>query len=300
MGQGVLVGWVWLAVTTFGIGCAWRAWRYGRAPVHLRWDLYPVAHEAAPRRAYGGSRLEERDHWTKPHVRSLAGQLQVMLAEALLLRGVWLHNRRVFSGSLPFHWGLYLLVATTGLLALAALARFPGMLALARGLAIGGGLLVLAGALRLLVLRTSDPGLKRYSSPLDRLNLGVFALLGALSAAIAIVPGGMDGASRLLAGVLRLEPAVVPPLVVAHAALAGFVLIYLPFTRMVHFFSKYFLYHDVRWDDRPLVAGSAMERRLHAALDYGVTWSADHVGSGRPWRQVAAGAPTSSSQGKRP
>jgi nitrate reductase gamma subunit len=60
---------------------------------------------------------------------------------------------------------------------------------------------------------------------------------------------------------------------------------------MVHFFSKYFTYHDVRWDDRPRVVGSGMDRRLAAALDFGVSWSAPHVGKGSTWAEVTAGLP---------
>ena len=293
MGQAVLVAWVWTAAAVFVAACAWRAWRYASAPVHLRWDLYPVAHEPAARRAYGGSHLEEREYWTKPQARSLVGEVTAMLEEILFLRGVWTHNRRVFWGSLPFHWGLYLLIGTSGLLALTALGFRPEwLMVLTRGVAALGGALLLAGALRLLVLRTTDRGLKRYSSPLDRLNLAVFAVLGALSAAIPLGSAGMAPASDAVAAMLRFQAPGAPGLVVAHMLLAGLVLVYLPFTRMVHFFAKYFLYHDVRWDDRPVEAGSDMEKRLQSALQFGVSWSADHVGTGT-WAEVATSTPAS-------
>ena len=34
-------------------------------PMHVRWELYPVAHEKG-RASYGGSYFEEVDWWTKP------------------------------------------------------------------------------------------------------------------------------------------------------------------------------------------------------------------------------------------
>ena len=294
MGDVALVAWVWLALVTFVLGCAWRAWRYASAPEHLRWDLYPVAHEPAARRAYGGSHLEEREHWTKPREKSLVGEVTAMLEEIVFLRGVWRHNRRVFWGSLPFHWGLYLLIGATALLVPAAAGFAPDWLVVfLDALAFAGGALVLAGAGRLLVLRTTDPGLKRYSAPLDRLNLALFAALGALTLAIPWSGEGMSDVSRAVAAAAVFQPSPVPALVAAQMLLAGLIAAYLPFTRMVHFFAKYFLYHDVRWDDRPLEAGSAMERRLRAALDYGVSWSADHVGAGRTWAEVATSNPSS-------
>ena len=291
MGEVLLAAWIWLSVAAFVLGCAWRAWRYASAPDHLRWDRYPVAHEPAARRAYGGSHLEEHEHWTKPRHTSLFGEVTTMAEEIVLLRGVWHHNRRVFWGSLPFHWGLYLLMGTTGLLAVSALGFRPAWLVtLTAGLALAGGVLTAVGALRLLVLRTTDPGLRRYASPADRLNLALFAVVGALSATVPLSGGGIVEVSRLLAGALRFQPIPAPPLVTAHVLLAGMVAAYLPFTKMVHFFAKYFLYHEVRWDDREVKAGSAAERRLRAALDFGVTWSAGHVGKGT-WADVAGSNP---------
>jgi len=289
MTQAWLSAWVWLSVGMFVGGCAWRAWRYVTAPVHLRWDLYPVAHEPAARRAYGGSRLEEPEYWTKRPTRDVFSELRTMAEEVVALRGVWRHNRRVFWGSLPFHWGLYLLITATGLLALiAAGVPFDPLAGVLTLTSTAGGSLLAVGALRLLVLRTTDPGLRRYASPLDRLNLALFAAVGALSVAVALREPGMAAVARAVSRVLRFESPDAGALVAAHLLLAGLVVLYLPFTRMIHFFAKYFLYHDVRWDDRLVERGSAMERRLQAALEFGVSWSAPHVGAGRPWREVAS------------
>ena len=97
-----LLLWVWFGCTVFVLGCAYRAYRYASAPPHLRWDLYPVAHEPND---HGGSYLEEKDWWTKPRESSLLGEAVVMGEEILFLAGVWKHNRRLWWGSFPFHWG---------------------------------------------------------------------------------------------------------------------------------------------------------------------------------------------------
>ena len=285
-----LLAWVWLGVTAFLAGCAWRAFRYWRAPVHLRWDLYPVAHE--PGRDHGGSRLEQKEWWTKPRRTSLLGEVAVMAEEIVLLKGVFRHNRKVWEGSLPFHWGLYLMVGTTvGLLSGALgldLPGWPRVLAVSGGL---GGALVAIGSLVLLRLRTSDPRLVAYTTPLDLLNLALLAVLGALSAAVALHPSGMPAVLGATADIVRGRAPRVPPLVAAQMSLAALFLLYLPATRMVHFLSKYFTYHEVRWDDRPREAGGAMDRALTAALDFGVTWSAPHVRTGSTWAEVAANLP---------
>jgi nitrate reductase gamma subunit len=292
----VLLAWIWLGVTIFVFGCAWRAWRYVRTPVHLRWDLYPVAHD--PRRAHGGSHLEEKDWWTKPRRTSLGGEIAVMAEEIVVLKGVLRNNRRVWWGSLPFHWGLYLMAAVAFGLLLSSLGvpRRGWSWILAPAGALGGALLA-GGAVVLLYLRARDPRLRPYTTPLDLINLAVLAVLGALSAAVAASPTGMPGVLVATADLLHGRAPHVSPLVATQMSLAALFVMYLPATRMIHFFAKYFTYHAVRWDDRPRVAGSAMDRSLAAALDFGVSWSAPHVRTGRTWREVVTNLPGESRQG---
>jgi hypothetical protein len=54
----------------------------------------------------------------------------------------------------------------------------------------------------------------------------------------------------------------------------------------------------VRWDDAPVKAGSAMEARLRAALNFGVDWRAEHVRTGRTWAEVATTLPSDKQGGK--
>ena len=42
---------------------------------------------------------------------------------------------------------------------------------------------------------------------------------------------------------------------------------YIPFTHMSHFFTKYFMYHDIRWSDEPNLRGGEIERKLTEGLD---------------------------------
>lgn len=293
----VLLWWIWLASGVFVSACAWRALKYARAPVHVRWDLYPVAHE--PRRDHGGSYLEEKDWWTRPRSKSLWGEVAYMMEEILLLKGVWVNHRRLWWGSLPFHWGLYLLTLTTAGLILAGLGFsgpvLVGLLTLTAGV---GGVLTALGALTLLVIRSRDRRLRPYTTTLNRLNLVWLVILGALSTAVATAPGGMTQVAAAVGRILRLRPPEVSALPGIQMAVAALFIFYLPFTRMVHFFSKYFTYHQVRWDDRPVEPGSALERRLRRALDFGVDWSAEHVRTGRTWAEVATTLPENNTKKK--
>jgi len=284
-----LLWWVWLACVVFVVGNGLRALKYARAPDHLRWDLYPVAHEPGD---HGGSYLEQKEWWTKPRHKSHFGAIFFMAEEILLLRGVWKHNRPVWWGSLPFHWGLYGLIVTTVGLAGAAAGFLGGswLAPLAFAGLLSGGLLTL-GSLVLLWLRWTDPKLRPYTSPLDLMNLALLAVLGGLSVAVAAGPAGLAPAAAAVGDIVRFRPPDLPPLLAAQMAVAGLFLLYFPMTRMVHLFAKYFTYHSVRWDDRPRERGTALDRRLTAALDFGVDWSAEHVRTGKTWAEVATTLP---------
>jgi len=63
----------YLGIVFFLIAVAARFVFWSRMPMHLRWELYPVAHEGGGRAAYGGSYLEESDWWQKKRQVSLLG-----------------------------------------------------------------------------------------------------------------------------------------------------------------------------------------------------------------------------------
>jgi len=65
----------YVSVAVFVAAVVCRAAKISRLPIHLRWELYPVAHEKG-RASYGGSYLEESDWWTKPRESSLVGELK--------------------------------------------------------------------------------------------------------------------------------------------------------------------------------------------------------------------------------
>jgi len=289
-----LLLWVWFGCTVFVLGCAYRAYRYASAPPHLRWDLYPVAHEPND---HGGSYLEEKEWWTKPRKSSLLGEIVVMGEEILFLAGVWKHNRRLWWGSFPFHWGFYLMVLVTFGLVVASFGFGGPTLLQALGV-LGGvaGALVAVGSVILLTLRAGDAKLKPYTAPVDLINLAIVATLGVLSFLVAV--GGMSPVAAAVGDLIRVRPLEVSSLLAAQMGVATLFLFYLPATRMIHFFSKYFTYHEVRWDDRPREAGSALDRRLREALDFGVDWSAAHTRTGKTWAEVATTLPKDTPAGE--
>ncbi len=275
--------------------------------MHLRWELYPVPHEAPDRAAHGGSYFEQTDWWTKDEHFNMGGELRAMGTEILFLKALHEFNRALWYRSFPFHFGLYLLIGTVGLLLVSALATLfaPAVMAgaagsILRGLGLvtgtAGIVLTLVGACGLLVRRLSDPTLKNYTTPADLFNLAAFlAALGLLGAGYLLRPAGSPGAVAMTAGLLTWDADLAVPAVFgAGLMLSGLLAAYIPFTHMSHYVAKYFTYHAVRWDDAASRRGGKYERALAEYLTYRPTWAARHVKADgvRTWADVVTTNPT--------
>lgn len=291
---------VYISVAVAVVAMLAKAWRYITAPLHFRWELYPVPHEKG-RSEYGGSYLEELDWWSKPRQSDKFNELKEMLLEVLLLKGVFHHNRKVWTFSLPFHLGMYLCIGWLVLLLLGAILEINGQ---AIGAGAGGVGLVIhlltlicgyaglilsgVGALGLLIWRITDSNQRPYNSPAEYFNLFIFDVVVtvALIAHLSADPGFAQ-LRGFVQALTTFSAAEIPgPLFTAEIALVAFIIMYIPLTRMSHFVAKYFLYHSVRWNDEPNRRGSRIEKKLIKLLGQKVGWSAPHVQTGKTWMEV--------------
>jgi nitrate reductase gamma subunit len=297
---------IYTAALVFTGACVSRTIAYARAPVHLRWELYPVPHEEPERVKHGGSYFEAADWWTKPRRVSLLGELKFMIPEMLLLKGLWEFNRKTWYRSFPFHFGLYLLAGTIALLVFGAILSLFAPTVMAGQVGEGvrllycitgmaGSVLAILGALALLVHRLTDPSLRTYTTAGDIFNLIFFVVALALLAAGYLsrghsAPDMLAFSKGLLTFDMRLQ---VPGLLTVGLLLSALLVAYVPMTHMSHFIAKFFTYHSVRWDDAPNRRGGKLEVKIAEYLTYRPTWSAAHIGADgrKTWAQVAAGNP---------
>lgn len=290
----------YLSALIFAVAVGLRWVKFARMPLNLRWELHPLAHErGAPR----GGFVVKHAGQSQTRLRRL-GKLTVMMPEIFLLEGVRDHNRSLWLRSYPFHLGLYLSGGFAGLLITGALAEAggvrvaPGAAGLAGALATAtamvgatGFVLLGAGSLGLLARRLRDPVLRESSAWGDFINLGLFlaqATLGLL--AFARVDGNCGFLRGFLCAVVSFQrPPGVPWPVAAEIVMGCALVAYVPLTHMSHFFTKWFLYHHVRWDDRPNRAGSTIEATLRRQLGYKVDWNGPHIRGGgqKTWVDVA-------------
>jgi nitrate reductase gamma subunit len=297
------------AFLIFVVAAIARAIRYAKAPLHLRWEVYPVPHEAPRRVAHGGSYFESSEWWMEKRRFNLAGELAAMLPEMIFLKGLWEYNRRLWRVSFLFHFGLYSLIATiTMVLAAAELSILGPANVIVTGLAvvyritgIGGVCLALVGAAGLLLRRLRDKELQNYTAPADIFNLAFFLVtLIVLLVGYVTRPAGVS-VREIARGMLTFNAAVAVPRLLAIGLLLASVLVaYIPLTHMSHFIAKYFTYHAVRWDHRPNFRGGQLEPKLAEYLTYRPTWSAAHVGADgrKSWAQIAMTNPNDPSPTK--
>ncbi len=300
-----------IAVFIAATGCL--IYRQLKLPLHVRWEIYPVRHETTAKLAYGGSYMEEVNWWNNPYKSSRFNELKYMVPEILFLRGLWKENRSLWRVSFPLHFGLYLMIFTFGLLLLHACLTLCGFSAIAAGGTASfllSGLIVSAGwsglilgnigSLGMLYRRLTDRELRDYSSFVDYFNI-LFICLFFLSAFVACLLSDpfLEGAKAYTFGLLTAGSSLnryIPGqnfagiLTIVSASL---LVAYIPLTHMSHMFMKYFLYHNVKWDDVPNRPGGLMEATIKNNLALKPTWQAKHIGADgqKSWHDIASSAP---------
>ncbi|MFP5234800.1 MAG: respiratory nitrate reductase subunit gamma [Acidobacteriota bacterium] len=296
---------VYAGALLFLIGCCARAIQYRRTPMHLRWELYPVPHEAPRHARHGGSYFEESHWWSSRQTNHQSSALIAMGREIFLLKGLWEFNRSLWPPSFLFHFGLYLTIATIVLhfaaAALGAGAAAALLASVSHWIGWAGILFVVLGAVWLLKRRMFDPRLANYTRPADVFNL-FFFLIAFLLVADGLSRTHAMGSSlfTVVHGLFRFDRATqIDPVLASGIVLSSALAAYIPFTHMSHFIAKYFTWHEVRWDDRRNVRGSRIERTLAENLQLKPTWSAAHVQADgdRTWAEIAT---TNPAQEKRP
>ncbi len=292
---------MYLAVIIFVAATLKKVVAIASMPRHLRWDLYPIAHEGPE-----GSVFQKVDFWKQPRPMHLALELAEMAEEIFLLKRTFLYNRKMWNFSYPMHAGFYLIFGWIVLVSAGAIIELAGGLKIsaepafwAQALSfltviVGAGGLVLGlyGCLGLLWMRYTDENLKEFSSPVTYLNLYLLIALFGVGLAAWLAEDSTFALARAYAvSLFVFKPVALPPLMTIEVLLFGIFLIYLPFSRMLHFAAKYFFYHNIMWDDEPLVAGGSLDKMIGGYLHYKAQWSAPHLKSGDSWLEQATANP---------
>jgi nitrate reductase gamma subunit len=279
--------------------------KYARMPVHLRWELYPLAGEKG--RPLGGSYLEDREWWSSPREEhSFFNEIKFMGEELLYFKEYRRLNPSYWYYVFPFHIGAFTFLVFIAALIVDALTQIGGIQVAAAGnvwgvflfyatTVVGGIALVFGtlGGVALMVRRIFNKDLRPYTRRIEYFNLVLVLALfltGLLSWVLYDHFFALD--RQYFVSLLTFSGAPgIGALTVANILLVLVTAAYLPFTNMMHFFAKWFTYHKVRWDDTPNLRGSDLESKLGPLHNLPLSWAASHVQELGRWSDIALEKP---------
>ena len=189
------------------------------------------------------------------------------------------------------HWGLYLYFGWLFLLVVGNLINVAGLDGFTMMVGLAGQSLGAAGALGLILKRAMTRDLHRYTSPLDYFNLLFIAAMFLASLVSWFGDKSFADHKAYVGGELFFRPVHVPAAVSLSFLLFELFVIYMPFTKLIHYVAKYFTFDLALWDDDFKAKGSDVDRRIAAQLGYNVTWAAPHMAPGKTWLQQAQPPP---------
>ncbi len=291
-----LLGFTWAAILISLIGIVCRILALSRLPVHLRWELAPIPREKR-KESYGGSYLEEYEWWKTARRTSVVGPLFFILKEIFSLHSVQRNNPSLWPFSLAMHLGIYFFIGSIFLhvasvilsLINARMAPTEAYLKVVSLAAFCGYLFGSAGSIGLLLKRVLDKDL-RWSNDTGKLFNLFFLAAVFVSGGYALVVSTDEAwaVSFFIEGIIMFDTTLSIGFPLAmHVVLLLVFCAYLPFTNMIHFIGKYFIFHEVMWDDRPM--NRQMERELDDLLSQPLDWAAKHAVAGeqRSWAEIA-------------
>lgn len=274
----------WFAAAAF-IGVAgYKIAKVATMPKNLRWEVYPVPHEVEQRRRYGGSYMEEVNWTKKREAGSAIPEFVEMGTEIFALKKVREYNvYGIWLFSMAMHWGIYLYFGWLALLVAQTFIPIPAIAYATTAVGLASFILGIFGTLTLVVKRATNPDLKLYTAPIDYFNLLFLVSFFIVGLASWLMSFSFDAHAAYVGSVLLFRPVAVPAIVLVGFLLFELFMIYMPFTKLIHYFAKYFTFHHSLWDDAFSAKGSPTDRKTVEQLSYGVGWSAPHIVSGKTW-----------------
>jgi nitrate reductase gamma subunit len=274
--------------------------KYLKLPIHLRSEVYPVIPgDRTPRER---SCYETLDWWTKPRHRNSLQRIWFLISDCFLLSEYFRRDRSYWLVLYPWHIGFILIITFHILSFFGAILESFGIpvrpeaspllgvgmyyASLATGaLSFTAGLF---GSIGVLVKRVVTRDLRDYAAPQNYFTY-LFLLAVFLSGFIAwvTVDPTFSGYREFWKGLIRFNPIDVEPATAVHILLFALLLIYLPFTRSLHYITRLFGFLLIRWDDEPNLRRSPIEGKVEEALNQKLTWDAPHIKPGSAWRDLA-------------
>jgi nitrate reductase gamma subunit len=276
--------------------------KYLHLPMHLRSEVYPVipGDSTSKERSY----YEDLDWWTKPQRHHLLQRSWFLFSDYFLLREYFRRNKSYWLFLYPWHIGFILIItfhilcffgALVSLLGIPVTHGSPSTLGtVIYGLTLATGVVSffsgLFGSIGILIKRLTDKDLRNYATPQ---NYFTYLLLLAVFLS-GLYSWYLDPAfsvyTNFWKGLITFKPIDVEPATASHILLFAFLLIYLPFTRSLHYITRLFGFLCIRWDDKPNLRGSELEKEVEEMARLKVGWEGPHIKPNLTWKEIASEA----------
>ncbi|AWB10641.1 Nitrate reductase gamma subunit [Thermodesulfobium acidiphilum] len=287
MGQ-FMIYFAWFSVICFFLGSFIKLLKVNNMPLHLRVELYPVAHD--PKYSYGGSYMEDANYveevkkglkhiWTNDIIEILREVLFLKRVKEYNIYGLWFP-------SLLLHWGLYLLFGWILLSVFSVFWPFYFLIQLSSIFGIVAGAFGLLGSFILILRRIFSQELRIYTTPLDFFNLFLLLFLFLATFSTFLFDANHD-ILKYLGSVISFKPVNISNFVIVQFFLFQFFLFYFPFSKFMHAPIKYWTWHSIMWDDALNLKGEKIDLIIQEQLKYKQFWSASHAIPGASWAEVA-------------
>ena len=276
--------------------------KYLNLPMHLRSEVYPVI--PGDQTSKEGSHYEDLDWWTRPRRHHLLHRAWFLFSDYFLLREYFRRDKSYWLFLYPWHIGFILIItfhifcffgALVSLLGIPVTYGSPSVfgnviyvLTLTTGVAsfMSG----LFGTIGIFIRRLTDENLRHYATPQNYLTY-ILLLAVFLSGLYSWYFDPVFSVYRnFWKGLITFKPINVEPATASHILLFAFLLIYLPFTRSLHYITRLFGFLFIRWDDKPNLRGSLLEKKVEEMGHLKVGWVGPHIKPDVTWKEIASEA----------
>jgi len=266
--------------------------KYIKLPVHLRWELYPVMHEE--KYHYGGSYLEQKDWWDYGQHKSLWKALRYLLRDYLYFES-YLKKDKVYWFFLYIaHISFLALILFQILIISSAIIELNGIRIAGNSaslIKISGIICFITGIIGnmgLFIIRLSRPDLRIYTNILIYFGYMFYILLCIIGLlALYYADSHFLWYREFWKGMFILQPISVSFIMAIFIMLINLHLVYLPFTKAIHYITRLFAFFLIRWDDKPNKKGGKLEKKIIEKMNQKVSWSGPHIEAGKRWIDLA-------------
>jgi nitrate reductase gamma subunit len=276
--------------------------KYLRLPLHLRSEVYPMI--PGEQTSKGRSYYEDSDWWTRPRRYDRLQRVWFLFSDYFLLTEYFRRNKSYWFFLYPWHIGFITIITFHIFCFLGALASLLGIPVIHRSTSVVGNVIYsltlatgavsfvsgLFGSIGVLIKRLSNKDLRNYATPQ---NYFTYLLLLAvfLSGLYSWYFDPMFSIYRSFwKGLITFKPIDVELATAIHILLFALLLIYLPFTRSLHYITRLLGFLLIRWDDRPNLRGSMLEKKVEGMLNLKTNWNGPHVKPDSTWKELASEA----------